>query len=87
MDSKNNPSESTSTSEAVDRGASSLARENSDVLAQLAHATGGLFFQNNNDLRKGLIHALTDSREYYLLAYVPKNESLDGKYQKVSRGD
>jgi VWFA-related protein len=52
-------------------------------MAQLAHETGGLFFQNSNDLPKGITRALTDTREYYVLAYVPKNEASDGKYRKI----
>jgi VWFA-related protein len=84
MDSRNQPSESTPTSEAVDRGAVWVARENSDVMAELAHETGGLFFQNSNDLGKGLSRAFADSREFYLLAYVSKNEIWDGKYRKIT---
>jgi VWFA-related protein len=84
MDSKNPPSEITPTSEAEDRGAASVARENSDVMVELAHETGGLFFQNSNDLGKGLTRAFADSREFYLLAYVSKNETLDGKYRKIT---
>jgi hypothetical protein len=51
-------------------------------MVELAHETGGLFFQNSNDLGKGLTGAFADSREFYLLAYVSKNETLDGKYRK-----
>jgi VWFA-related protein len=84
MDSRNGPSEATAVSESVDRGTTSVARENSDVLAQLAHETGGLFFENSNDLPKGITRAIADTREYYLLAYVSKNETFDGKYRKIT---
>jgi VWFA-related protein len=53
-------------------------------MAELAHETGGLFFQNSNDLGKGLTRAFEDSREFYLLAYVSKNETWDGKYRKIT---
>ncbi|MGA2116554.1 MAG: VWA domain-containing protein [Bryobacteraceae bacterium] len=76
-------SEATPTSETVDRAGASVARENADVMAQLAHETGGLFFQNNNDLPKGITRALTDTREFYMLAYVPTNDAPDGKYRKI----
>jgi VWFA-related protein len=83
MDDRNAPSEATATMEAVNRAESSAGRENADVMAQLARETGGLFFQNSNDLPKGITRALTDTREYYVLAYVPKNEAPDGKYRKI----
>ncbi|MGO9966821.1 MAG: VWA domain-containing protein [Bryobacteraceae bacterium] len=83
MDARNVPTEATSTIESVDQQAASAGRENADVMAQLAHETGGLFFQNSNDLPKGITRALTDTREYYVLAYVPKNEASDGKYRKI----
>ena len=83
MDARNVPTEATATMDSVDRQGASVARENADAMAQLAHETGGLFFQNSNDLPKGITRALTDTREYYLLAYVPKNEAPDGKYRKI----
>ena len=83
MDARNVPSEATPTTEAVDRQGASVARENADSMAQLAHETGGLFFQNSNDLPKGIARALTDTRQYYVLAYVPKNDASDGKYRKI----
>ncbi len=84
MDSRNAPSETTGATEAVDRQATAGASENADVLAQLAHETGGLFVENTNDFSKGIGRALADAREYYVLAYVPKNEALDGKYRKIT---
>ena len=83
MDARNVPTEATATMDSVDRQGASAARENADAMAQLAHETGGLFFQNSNDLPKGITRALTDTREYYVLAYVPKNEAPDGKYRKI----
>lgn len=84
MDSRSGQSEATATTESVDRGAGSVARSNTDALAGLARETGGLFFENSNDLAKGVARALADAREYYVLAYVPKNEVLDGKYRKIA---
>jgi VWFA-related protein len=83
MDGRNLPSETTSTSEAIDRTAVSAARQNADIMAELAHETGGLFLENSNDLMKGLTRIFADSREYYLLAYVSKNEATDGKFRKI----
>jgi len=84
MDSRNGPSEATAATESVDRGVASGARENADVLAQLAHETGGLFFENSNDLAKGMTRAIEDTRQYYLLAYVSKNDTFDGKYRRIT---
>lgn len=66
------------------RQTASVARENADILAELAHETGGLFFQNSNDLTKGIRRAFADGHEYYVLAYVSKNRDLDGKYRKIT---
>jgi VWFA-related protein len=63
--------------------AMSAARESTDGLAQLARETGGLFFENSNDLMKGIRQAVADGREYYVLAYVPENNTMDGTYRKI----
>ena len=52
--------------------------------AELARGTGGLFFENNNDLSKGIERAFADGREYYVLAYVPKNKSEDGTFRHIA---
>ena len=83
MDSRSAPSEATATTESIDSNTSSAARENTDAMAELARETGGLFFENSNDLGKGVARALADAREYYVLAYVPKNEALNGAYRKI----
>lgn len=50
---------------------------------ELADATGGTFFHNNNDLGKGF-HRLTDAPDIeYQLAYSPENIKGDGKYHKI----
>ncbi|HEV2352050.1 MAG TPA: VWA domain-containing protein [Terriglobia bacterium] len=57
--------------------------ENQEPLAELAQATGGVFFHNNNDLFKGMKQAFADGREYYLLAYVSTNQATDGKFREI----
>jgi len=57
--------------------------ENQAPLAELAEATGGVLFRNNNDLFKGLRQAFADGREYYLLAYVSTNQATDGKFREI----
>jgi VWFA-related protein len=53
----------------------------SEVLADLAYGTGGIFFHNNNDLREGF-RKTGDIPEYiYLLGFSP--QKLDGKFHKL----
>lgn len=52
-------------------------------MAQLAEATGGTYFHNNNDLFKGLHQAFDDSRERYMLAYSPTNAEPDNRFHKI----
>jgi VWFA-related protein len=70
-------------SPAMDRQTLATAHENTDALSELAHETGGLFFENNNDLLKGIRRAFSDGRQYYTLAYVPANKNFDGKYRTI----
>jgi VWFA-related protein len=53
----------------------------SDVMANLAYATGGMFFHNNNDLDEGF-RRTADAPEYiYVLGFSP--QKLDGKFHKL----
>jgi VWFA-related protein len=70
--------------EKVDQNQMTTAQENTDALYQLAHETGGAFFENDNDLFKGIQRAFADSREYYLLAYSPTNKAADGTFRKIA---
>ncbi|HXE14095.1 MAG TPA: VWA domain-containing protein [Bryobacteraceae bacterium] len=70
-------------SETIDRAMMVTARQNTDGLAELARETGGLFFESNNDLLKGIQRAFADGRQHYVLAYVPSNNALDGSYRKI----
>ncbi len=70
--------------EKVDQNQMTTAHENADALYQLAHETGGTFFENDNDLFKGIQRAFADSREYYLLAYSTTNKAADGTFRKIA---
>ena len=61
----------------------SIAVDQGQTLSGIAASTGGKFFQNSNDLAAGMKKAFADGREYYMLAYVPANETQDGKFRKV----
>ncbi len=60
-----------------------VAWENGSALAQLARATGGIYFHDNNDLLAGIRRAFDDERERYTIAYSPSNDSVDGKYRTI----
>lgn len=60
-----------------------VAWENGSALAQLAAATGGIYFHDNNDLLAGIHRAFDDERERYVIAYSPSNASADGKYRNI----
>ena len=61
-----------------------IAWLNGDAMAQLAKQTGGQFFENSNDLLKGIRRAFADGREEYVLAYVPSNTSVDAKFRRIT---
>ena len=63
---------------------SSNATEAGETLSEIAAATGGSAFKNNNDIFAGLERAFADGRQYYLLAYVPTNTNSDGKFRAIS---
>ena len=53
------------------------------TLSEIAATTGGVAFQNRNDLSAGLIRAFADGRQYYMLSYVPPNATPDGNFRKI----
>lgn len=61
-----------------------IAWENGSAMAQLARATGGMYFHGNNDLLTGIRRAFNDERERYVIAYTPSNALMDGKYRRIT---
>ncbi|MGO9519645.1 MAG: VWA domain-containing protein [Candidatus Korobacteraceae bacterium] len=59
------------------------ALANGDVLADLAHGTGGTFFTNRNDLETGFQQLATPPEYSYLLAFSPQNLKFDGRFHNV----
>jgi len=57
--------------------------EESASMQQLARATGGVYFHDSTDMLKEFRSALADGRQYYVLAYVPKNTAHDGKFRSI----
>ncbi len=54
-----------------------------DVLAELADGTGGILFQNNNDLREGFRRTTQPPEFIYMLGFSPQNLKLDGAYHTL----
>jgi VWFA-related protein len=59
------------------------AQADGDVLSELAYATGGSFFHNNNDLDKGFQQLDTPPEYSYLLAFSPQNLKFDGHFHNL----
>jgi len=53
------------------------------TLEELADATGGRFFHNNNDLKGGLDQIAAPPEFVYLLGFSPQNLKMDGGYHKL----
>lgn len=54
-----------------------------DVLSEVSSATGGSFFQGNNDFAKAFQQLLTLPEYSYLLAFSPQNLKFDGHFHNV----
>jgi VWFA-related protein len=54
-----------------------------ETLTTLAHDTGGIAFQDTNDLAPVFARIQSDTRTYYVLGYYPSNARQDGKFRKI----
>ena len=79
-----NPGNPLSVDGAVGRVERGEAASAGNTLAEIADATGGTAFHDNNNLLGGLERAFADAREYYTIAYVSANENLDGKFRSIT---
>jgi VWFA-related protein len=53
------------------------------VLASLANETGGVYFHNDNDLLQGFRQAGGFPEAYYVVAFVPDDLKLDGRFHTL----
>jgi VWFA-related protein len=65
----------------VERNAAAAA---GNTLAEIAAATGGTAFHDNNNLLGGLQRAFADGRDFYTIAYVSNNVNYDGKFRAIA---
>jgi hypothetical protein len=59
------------------------ARRQTDGMQALALDTGGIFYNNNNDLEAGFRRAAGLPEAFYLLAFSPQNLKLDGNFHPI----
>jgi len=60
---------------------SAMAEEG--VMEELAYATGGRYFHNNNDLKAGFGQIAASPEFVYILGFSPQNLKLDGAYHAL----
>jgi VWFA-related protein len=61
-----------------------FASGDSATMEQLARTTGGIYFRDGSDMLKQFRSALAEGREYYVIAYRPKNSAQDGKFRGIT---
>ena len=69
--------------EALERNEDALRQDPHTGLGELAQGTGGLIFDNTNNLRTGFDRVESDLRNYYLIGYTPANPTYDGAFRKI----
>jgi VWFA-related protein len=69
--------------EALERNEDVLRQDPHTGLGELAQGTGGLIFDNTNNLRTGFDRVESDLRNYYLIGYTPTNPTYDGAFRKI----
>jgi VWFA-related protein len=67
----------------LNRQAAQASVESGTTMAALAHATGGVFIENSNDVASGIKRAFDETRDYYVLGYMSSNQTMDGKYRAI----
>jgi VWFA-related protein len=60
-----------------------LRQDPHNALGELAQDTGGLLFENTNNLRQGFDRVESDLHNYYLVGYTPINETYDGRFRAI----
>ncbi len=58
-------------------------RRKTEAMRELTHDTGGVFFENSNDLDAGFRKVAGTPEAYYLLAFSPRNLKPNGAYHRI----
>lgn len=59
------------------------ASAESDIMAVLADGTGGILFQNSNDMDQGLQRVTAVPETWYVLGFTPQNLKMDGRFHSL----
>jgi VWFA-related protein len=59
------------------------ARRQAEAIRNLAHDTGGIFFENSNDLDAGFHKTATVPEAFYVLTFSPQNLKHDGTFHEI----
>jgi VWFA-related protein len=59
------------------------ARRQAEAIRNLAHDTGGIFFENSNDLDAGLRKTAAVPEAFYVLTFSPQNLRHDGAFHEI----
>jgi VWFA-related protein len=68
---------------ALEANEDALRQDPQSGLGDLARSTGGLLFDNTNNLRQGFDRIEDDLRNYYLVGYTPSNDTYDGRFRTI----
>lgn len=60
-----------------------LRQDPHNALGTLAQDTGGVVFDNTNNLRQGFDRIDSDLHNYYLIGYTPTNDKYDGRFRHI----
>lgn len=53
------------------------------TMSQMAEATGGVAYENRNDMKEAIVDAINAGSNYYTLAYSPSNRNWNGSFRKI----
>jgi VWFA-related protein len=70
-------------SKTLEKNEDVLRQDPHNGLAGLSQDTGGLLFENTNNLRQGFDRVESDLHNYYLVGYTPTNENYDGRFRNI----
>jgi len=79
-----NPVLGTAMTQRLERNEDMIRLNPQSGLMQLAQETGGEFIGDTNNIGNRLTQIDEDLHSYYLLTYVPTNQTYDGKFREIS---